>query len=104
MHRKRISRKSRNIKEGLVFFSLTTGLITCLIFYLWVYTEVDETSLAIEIQNATLKEFENQIFELRSETELLSRVDIISKKAQKEINMVFTEPETFQIEILERIN
>ena len=104
MHRKRISRKSRNIKEGLVFFSLTTGLITCLIFYLWVYTEVDETSLAIDIQNATLKEFENQIFELRSETELLSRVDVISKKAQKEINMVFTEPETFQIKILEKIN
>ena len=104
MHRKRISRKSRNIKEGFVFFSLTTGLITCLIFYLWVYTEVDETTLAIEIQNATLKEFENQVFELRSETELLSRVDVISKKAQKEINMVFTEPETYQIEILERIN
>ena len=104
MHRKRISRKSQNIKEGFVFFSLTTGLIASLIFYLWVYTEVDETSLAIEIQNATLKEFENQIFELRSETELLSRVDVISKKAQKEINMVFTEPETFQIEILERIN
>ena len=104
MHRKRISRKSRNIKEGFVFFSLTSGLITCLIFYLWVYTEVDETSLAIDIQNATLKEFENQIFELRSKTELLSRVDVISKKAQKEINMVFTEPETFQIKIFERIN
>ena len=104
MHRKRISRKSRNIKEGFVFFSLTTTLITCLIFYLWVYTEVDETTLAIEIQNATLKNFENQIFELRSETELLSRVDIISKKAQKEINMVFTEPEIYQIEILEITN
>ena len=104
MHRKRISRKSQSIKEGFVFFSLTTGLIACLIFYLWVYTEVDETTLAIEIQNATLKEFENQIFELRSETELLSRVDVISKKAQKEINMVFTEPEIYQIEIFERIN
>ena len=104
MHRKRISRKSQSIKEGFVFFSLTTGLITCLILYLWVYTEVDETTLAIEIQNATLKEFENQIFELRSDTELLSRVDVISKKAQKEINMVFTQPEIYQIEILERIN
>ena len=104
MHRKRISRKSRNIKEGFVFLSLTIGLITCLISYLWVYTEVDETTLAIEIQNATLREFENQIFELRSDTELLSRVDVISKKAQKEINMVFTEPEIYQIEILEVSN
>ena len=83
MHRKRISRKSRNIKEGFVFFSLTTALITCLIFYLWVYTEVDETTLAIEIQNATLKEFENQIFELRSDTEFLSRVDVISTELKK---------------------
>ena len=104
MHRKRISKKTKNIKEGFMFLSLTTDLIACLILYLWVYTEVDETTLAIEIQNATLKEFENQIFELRSETELLSRVDVISKKAQKEINMVFTEPEIYQIEILERIN
>ena len=104
MHRKRISRKSKNIKEGFLFFSLTTGLIACLIFYLWVYTEVDETTLAIEIQNATLKEFENQIFELRNETELLGRVDVISNKAQKEINMVFTEPEIYQIEIFDRID
>ena len=104
MHRKRISKKTKNIKEGFMFLSLTTGLIACLILYLWVYTEVDEITLAIEIQNATLKEFENQIFELRSETELLSRVDVISNKAQKEINMVFTDPEIYQIEIFERIN
>ena len=99
MHRKRISKKSKNLIEGFVFFLLTTGFITCLILYLWVYTEVDETTLTIEIQNATLREFENQIFELRNETELLSRVDVISNKAQKELNMVFTEPEIYQIEI-----
>tara|TARA_B100001094_G_scaffold272929_1_gene279032 strand:+ start:258 stop:572 length:315 start_codon:yes stop_codon:yes gene_type:complete len=99
MHRKRISKKSKNLIEGFVFFSLTTGFITCLILYLWVYTEIDETTLTIEIQNATLREFENQIFELRNETELLGRVDVISNKAQKELNMVFTEPEIYQIEI-----
>ncbi len=99
MHRKRISKKSKNLIEGFVFFSLTAGFITCLILYLWVYTEVDETTLTIEIQNATLREFENQIFELRNETELLSRVDVISNKAQKELNMVFTEPEIYQIKI-----
>ena len=99
MHRRRISKKSQNIIDGFIFFSSTAGFITCLILYLWVYTEVDETTLAIEIQNATLREFENQIFELRNETESLSRVDIISNRAQKEINMVFTEPEIYQIEI-----
>jgi hypothetical protein len=97
MHRKRISRKSKGIIQGLIFFSTTIGVIISLILYLWIYTEIDETTLAIEIQNATLREFENQIFELRSETESLSRVDIISNKAREEINMVFTEPEIYHI-------
>ena len=83
--------------QGFIFFSTTIGVIISLILYLWVYTEIDETTLAIEIQNATLREFENQIFKLRSETESLSRVDIISNKAREEINMVFTEPEIYQI-------
>ena len=97
MHRKRISKKSKNIIQGLIFFFSTASIISSLIIYLWVYTEVDETTLAIEIQNATLKEFENQLFKLKNETEFLSRVDIISKKAREEINMIVTEPEIFQI-------
>jgi hypothetical protein len=104
MRRRRISKKSQSIIEGFIFFSLTTGFVTCLILYLWIYTEIDETTLTIEIQNATLREFKNQIFELRNETERLSRVDVISNKAQKEINMVFTEPETYQIEIFGNID
>ena len=104
MHRKRISKKSKNIIQGLIFFFSTASIISSLIIYLWVYTEVDETTLAIEIQNATLKEFENQLFELKSETEFLSRVDIISKKAREEINMIVTEPEIFQIALYEDIN
>ena len=104
MHRKRISKKSKNIIQGLIFFFSTASIISSLIIYLWVYTEVDETTLAIEIQNATLKEFENQLFELKSETEFLSRVDIISKRAREEINMIVTEPEIFQIALYEDIN
>ena len=64
---------------------------------MWVYTEIDETTLTIEIQNTTLKEFENQLSTLRSQIELLSRADMISKRATEELNMVFTEPEIFQI-------
>jgi hypothetical protein len=99
MHRRRISKRSQGIIQGFIFFSITIGVIASLILYLWVYTEIDETTLAIEIQNITLREFENQIFELRSETESLSRVDIISNKAREEINMVFTEPEIYQIAV-----
>lgn len=72
-------------------------VISCLIIYLWVYTEIDETLLAIEIQNATAKELQNEINELQSTNESLSRSDVIAKRAQKELNMVFSQPETLQI-------
>ena len=64
---------------------------------MWVYTEIDETTLTIEIQNTTLKEFENQLSTLKSQIELLSRADMISKRAIEELDMVFTEPETFKL-------
>ena len=83
--------------QGFLFFLFTIGTISCLIIYLWVYTEIDETTLTIEIQNTTLREFENQLSTLKSQIELLSRADMISKRAIEELDMVFTEPEIFQI-------
>jgi cell division protein FtsB len=77
----------------------TLGIISCLIIYLWVYTEIDETLLAIEIQNSTANELQNEVNELQSIIESLSRPDVIARKAQKELNMVFTQPETLQIAI-----
>ena len=67
--------------------------------YLWVYTEIDETLLVIEIQNSTAKELQNGIHELNSQIESMSRADVIAKKAQDELKMVFTEPETLRITI-----
>ena len=61
MHRKRISKKRQSLIQGFLFFLFTIGTVCCLIIYLWVYTEIDETTLTIEIQNTTLKEFENQL-------------------------------------------
>ena len=61
MHRKRISKKQQSLIQGFLFFLFTIGTVFCLIIYLWVYTEIDETTLTIEIQNTTLKEFENQL-------------------------------------------
>ena len=83
--------------QSFIFFISTFALIASLIVYLWVYTEIDETLLAIDIQNSTLAELENSIQKLKSEIELLNRVDIIAKKAKNELNMVFTEPETLRI-------
>ena len=63
------------------------------------YTEIDETILAIEIQNSTLAELRNNIDEIKNEIESLNRADVIAKKAKKELGMVFTQPETLRITI-----
>ena len=44
---------------------MTTMLsISGLIIYLWVYTEIDETMLAIEVQNQVTKELDNSLKEI----------------------------------------
>ena len=99
MARKRISKKTQDVIQSLIFFTSTMAIISCLIMYLWVYTEIDETILAIEIQNSTAKELQNGIHELMSHIESMSRADVIAKKAQDELKMVFTEPETLRITV-----
>ena len=99
MARKRISKKTQDVIQSLIFFTSTMAIISCLIMYLWVYTEIDETLLAIEIQNSTAKELQNRIYELKSQIESMSRADVIAKKAQDELKMVFTEPETLRITV-----
>tara|TARA_B100001250_G_scaffold94842_1_gene79182 strand:+ start:1160 stop:1483 length:324 start_codon:yes stop_codon:yes gene_type:complete len=97
MIRKRLSKKYRDLIQSVLFFFLTIGTVACLIIYLWVYTEIDETLLAIEIQNSTSKELMNELQELKSDIESLSRADAISKKAKKELKMSYTDPETLLI-------
>ena len=71
--------------------------ISGLIIYLWVYTEIDETMLAIEVQNQVTKELDNSLKELEMEVINLSRSDRISSVARNELNMVPAEPETLII-------
>ena len=99
MARKRISKRQRDLIQSLVFFISTLSIVSCLIIYLWVYTEIDETLLVIEIQNSTLQELQNEVRELQSNIESLSRADVIAKRARNELDMVFTQPETLQITI-----
>jgi len=75
--------------------------ISGLIIYLWVYTEIDEAMLAIEVQNQVTKELDNSLKELKMEVSNLSRSDRISNVARKELNMVPAEPETLMIFINE---
>ena len=102
MGKRRISKKTKNILHSLFFFISTIALISCLIIYLWVYTEIDETTLSIEIQNSTSKELMNELQELKSDIESLSRADAISKKAKKELKMNYTNPETLLIMVDKR--
>ena len=64
--RKRRSKKNREFFQTLLFFSTTILSITGLIFYLWVYTEIDETMLAIEIQNQVAVELDRKSTRLNS--------------------------------------
>ena len=99
MLRKRLSKKAINILQSIIFFLSSVVIISSLIVYLWVYTEIDETLLAIEIQNSTVEELQNIIDELNNDIESLERADVIAKRAQNELKMVFTEPETLRVTI-----
>ena len=97
MKRKRMSKRTQNLFQSIIFFGSTILVISCLITYLWVYTEIDETLLFIEIQTSTVRELKNEIYELKNSIESLNRADAIAKRAKKELKMVFTDPETLNV-------
>ena len=97
MKRKRMSKKTQNLFQSIVFFGSTILVISCLITYLWVYTEIDETLLFIEIQTSTVRELKNEIYEIKNSIESLNRADAIAKRAKEELKMVFTDPETLNV-------
>ena len=97
MKSKRMSKKNQNLLQSIIFFGSTIIVISCLIIYLWVYTEIDETLLLIEIQTSTVRQLENEIYEIKNSIESLNRADAIAKRAKRELNMVFTDPETLNI-------
>jgi cell division protein FtsB len=97
--KKRRSVQTENFIQGFLFFICTIGSIAGLIVYLWVFKEIDESLLTIEIQNTTARELKNDIDELKNIVEKLSRSDIISFRAKKELGMVMAEPETLLVSI-----
>ncbi|MBT3478860.1 MAG: hypothetical protein HOA15_08735 [Candidatus Marinimicrobia bacterium] len=101
--RKRRTKKNREFFQTLLFFSTTILSIVGLIVYLWVYTEVDETMLAIEIQNEVARVLDNSVVELIMDIAQLSRGDRISQVARTELKMVPAQPETLMIVINENI-
>ena len=80
--------------QGFLFFVFTIGSILCLIVYLWIFKYIDESMLAIEVQNTTARELRNEIDELKNKIEKLSRSDVITFRAREELGMIVAVPET----------
>jgi len=97
--KQRRSIKAGNFMQGILFVLFTIGSIMCLIIYLWIFKYIDESMLAIEIQNTTARELKNEIDELKNKIEKLSRSDVITYKAQEELGMVVAVPETLIVAI-----
>jgi cell division protein FtsB len=91
--------KQKNILSTMVFFLVMIAMIGGLVAYLWVYTEVDEALIALEIQRKTVIELTDEVKKIHSEIEYLKRVDVISKKAYQELGMVVASPETIAVYI-----
>lgn len=89
--------KQKDFFQTLSFFLVTIFSIGGLIIYLWVYTEIDETMVAIEIQKSTFFELNNTAKELKNKIEMLNRVDRITSVARKELGMVFAQPESITV-------
>ena len=91
---KRKSLKRSSFYQGLVFFFSTISSIVLLILYLWIFKEIDESILSIEIQNATARSLKNEIDVIKNDLEKLNRADVITSRARSELNMVIASPET----------
>jgi cell division protein FtsB len=94
---KRKSLKTSSFYQGLIFFFSSIGSIVSLILYLWIFKEIDESILLVEIQSATARSLKNDLDELKNEIENLSRSDIITARATNELNMTIAIPETLVI-------
>ena len=94
---KRKSLKTSSFYQGLIFFFSSVGSIICLILYLWVFKEIDDSILSVEIQNSTARSLKNELDELKNEIENLSRSDVITARASNELNMTIAIPETLVI-------
>ena len=97
--KQRRSLKTGNFMQGVLFLLFTIGSIVCLIIYLWIFKYIDESMLAIEIQNTTARELRNEIDELKNKIEKLSRSDVITRRAKEELGMVVAIPETLIVAI-----
>ena len=76
MKRKRMSKNSKLIAKYYFLNNLSYFLFNYLFMGLY---KIDETLLFIEIQTSTVRQLENEIYELKNSIESLNRADAIEK-------------------------
>lgn len=99
MMKKRRSLKNKEFIETITFFGTAIFSIFGLIAYLWIYTEIDQTMMTINIQKKVKNELFNNLNELKIEISQLSRGDRISNFAKNELGMIPAIPETLIVKI-----
>ena len=90
-------RKQRKFLHSIIPFSVVVVIISGLIAYLWISSEVDETLNELEIQQTFVVELNNDINNLKDDIEYLERVDVLTARAMNDLGMIFTAPETIAI-------
>jgi len=97
--KKRKSKHIRNLVDTLFFYLVTFLSFGGLVLYLWVFTEIDDSLFALDIQKKTVEELMDEIYILQSEIDALSKPDVIAKKAQEKWGMVSAKPESISVHI-----
>ncbi|MBU0528692.1 hypothetical protein KKF86_02925 [bacterium] len=90
-------RKQKQLIRSLIPFTMVVVVISGLIVYLWISSEVDETLNELEIQQSIVVELNDDINILKDDIEYLERIDVLTARAMNELGMVFTAPETIAI-------
>ena len=90
-------RKQKQKLASFIPFLIVVTAITGFVSFLWISSEIDETLNELEIQQAIVVDLNDNIGNLKDDIEYYSRVDILTARAEKELGMVYTVPETIAI-------
>jgi len=98
---KRVStaRKQKQILKSTIPYILGIIFVAGTLLYLWMYSEIDETLQETEDLVLMENELRDDINILKDDIEYLSRVDVVTNRAMRDLGMVFTAPETIEIYI-----
>ena len=99
MKKKGRSKKIKNVLDTLFFYFITFISIGGLVLYLWVYTKIDKSMYALEIQKLTLEELLDEINVLQSDIDALSKPNIVSEKVREKWKMETAYPESIEVYI-----